>query len=111
MLAVVVNEVLLPEPEVVVRVEAEVVPGSVLVTPVGGRLTVVAGSVVWCGGSLCDLEATFTLVVREEVSVPMMVNAGLMSPEVPNTMLWEVCKLRKVGGEAKEVRMYAQQTM
>lgn len=83
--------------------EAELVPGSVIVAP-EGRLTVVLdGSVVWCGGSVFDCrdgdeDAAGVVCGRAEddASVPMMVNAGLMLPESPNTgmMCVRFCALR-----------------
>ena len=51
-----------------------------------GRLTVVEGSVVSCGGSVFELDAALRCVDAEaEASVPMIVKGGLMSPEEPNT--------------------------
>ena len=54
----------------------------------GGRLTVVDGCVVSCGGRVFELDTASACVVGtadEEASVPMIVNGELMSPDEPNT--------------------------
>ena len=60
--------------------EVAVVEGSVVWMALGGRLVLVEGSVVLCGGSVFELVAT-----AEVPPVPTIVNVGLMLPESPNT--------------------------
>ena len=53
-----------------------------------GRLMLVVGSVVWCGGKVFELDAALTCVevdADEDASVPMIVKGALMSPDEPNT--------------------------
>ena len=68
--------------------------GSVRVTPVGGKLAVVNRSVVRCGGRVFVLDAARVWSL-DEVSLPMIVKVGLMSPVVPNTAItvlaWARC--------------------
>ena len=61
--------------------------GSVRVTPVGGKLTVVNRSVVRCGGRVFVLDAARVWSLVDAVSLPMIVKVGLMSPVVPNTAI------------------------
>ncbi len=86
-------DVTLTDADVVVGtdVELELAVGSVLVTPVGGKLTLVDGPPVWCGGSVLELDAArvcgWVAEPEEDASLAMIVNAGLISPEVPSTAL------------------------
>lgn len=65
--------------------------GSVTVAP-GGRVTLVEGSPVWCGGSVFELELEAAWIFvgdgtaeEEGESLPRIVNVGLMLPELPKT--------------------------
>ena len=57
-----------------------------------GRLMLVVGSVVWCGGKVFELDAALTCVDADAdadayASVPMIVKGALMLPEEPNTAI------------------------